>query len=52
MAAWSYISPVIESALGVKPLYAGRDAAASPAVGSLSVHKLEQFDLIQQAFSV
>jgi 2-oxoglutarate dehydrogenase E1 component len=52
MAAWSFISPIIESSLGVKPLYAGRDAAASPAVGALSVHKLEQSDLIQQAFSV
>ena len=52
MAGWSFISPMIESALGVKPLYAGRDAAASPAVGALSVHKLEQSDLIQQAFTV
>jgi 2-oxoglutarate dehydrogenase E1 component len=52
MGAWSYIAPVLESSIGIKPIYAGRDAAASPAVGALSIHKLEQSDLIQQAFSV
>lgn len=52
MGAWSFIAPLLESTLGVKPVYAGRDAAASPAVGALSVHRLEQADLIKQAFSV
>lgn len=52
MAGWTYIAPLLESALGIKPIYAGRDAAASPAVGALSIHRLEQADLIQQAFKV
>ncbi|NBX01756.1 2-oxoglutarate dehydrogenase subunit E1, partial [bacterium] len=52
MGAWTFIAPLLESTLGVKPLYAGRDAAASPAVGALSVHRLEQADLIKQAFSI
>ncbi|MFZ9202238.1 MAG: 2-oxoglutarate dehydrogenase E1 component [Opitutales bacterium] len=50
MGAWSFISPVIEEVLGVRPVYAGRDAAASPAVGSLAIHKIEQADLLEQAF--
>ena len=50
MGAWSFIAEAIESALGVRPAYAGRDAAASPAVGSLNVHRIEQADLIDQAF--
>ena len=50
MGGWSFVSELIESTLGVRPTYAGRDAAASPAVGSLSVHKIEQADVIRQAF--
>ncbi|MEI6597929.1 MAG: 2-oxoglutarate dehydrogenase E1 component, partial [bacterium] len=51
MGGWSFIAPLIESTLGIKPTYAGRDSAASPAVGALSVHKLEQADVIRQAFT-
>jgi len=50
MGGWSFISPLIEQAIGVRAVYAGRDAGASPAVGSNSVHKIEQADLIRQAF--
>ena len=50
MGGWSFIAPLIEETLKVRPLYAGRDAGASPAVGALSVHKIEQADLIRQAF--
>jgi 2-oxoglutarate dehydrogenase E1 component len=42
---------MIEDAIGIRPVYAGRDAAASPAVGSLAVHKIEQADVLRQAFS-
>ena len=52
MGGWSFVSEQIETALGIRPKYAGRDAAASPAVGSLSVHKIEQADVIRQAFAV
>ena len=51
MGAWSFVAPLIEECTGIRPLYAGRDAAASPAVGSLAVHKIEQADVIRQAFS-
>ena len=50
MGGWSFVAPLIEETLSLRPLYAGRDAAASPAVGSLSVHKIEQADVIRQAF--
>jgi 2-oxoglutarate dehydrogenase E1 component len=52
MGAWSSVSEAIEAALGIRPVYAGRDAAASPAVGSLNVHRIEQADVIDQAFRV
>ena len=50
MGGWSFIAPLIEETLELRPTFAGRDAGASPAVGSLSVHKIEQADLIRQAF--
>ena len=50
MGAWSFMAPVIEETLGIRAVYAGRDAAASPAVGSLAIHKIEQADLLEQAF--
>lgn len=52
MGAWSYVAERIETTLGVRPTYAGRDSAASPAVGSLAIHKIEQADLLRQAFAV
>ena len=52
MGAWSFIAPQLEAIFGRKPLYAGRDASASPAVGALSLHKMEQAALLQQAFTL
>ena len=52
MGGWSFISPRIMEALGQMPKYAGRSEAASPAVGSLAVHKHEQTKLVEAAFSV
>jgi 2-oxoglutarate dehydrogenase E1 component len=51
MGAWSFIAPQLEEIFGRKPVYAGRDAAASPAVGALALHKIELFSLLQDAFS-
>lgn len=51
MGAWSYIAPQLESILGVKPVYAGRDASASPAVGTMSLHKSELETFLHEAFS-
>jgi 2-oxoglutarate dehydrogenase E1 component len=50
--AWSWIAPQLEEIFVRKPLYAGRDASASPAVGSLALHKLELAALLKQAFTI
>jgi 2-oxoglutarate dehydrogenase E1 component len=52
MGAWSYIAPTLERIFGTKPVYAGRDAAASPAVGALALHKRELAKLLMEAFSL
>ena len=51
MGAWSYIAPQIEEITGHKPTYAGRDASASTAVGVLTLHKLEQQNLVKAALT-
>jgi 2-oxoglutarate dehydrogenase E1 component len=50
--AWSYIAPELEAVFGRKPLYAGRDASASPAVGSLALHRIELAALLKEAFTL
>lgn len=52
MGAWTFIAPRLEELLGRKPLYAGRPAAASPAVGAKKVHDLAQRRLVEEAFKV
>ncbi|HLP06654.1 MAG TPA: 2-oxoglutarate dehydrogenase E1 component, partial [Opitutaceae bacterium] len=52
MGAWTHLAPSLETIFGRKPLYAGRDASASPAVGALALHKIEQAALLQQAFAL
>jgi len=52
MGAWTWIDQQLEDVVGRRPLYAGRDASASPAVGSLALHKLELAALLKQAFTV
>jgi 2-oxoglutarate dehydrogenase E1 component len=49
--AWTWIAPQLEEIFGRKPHYAGRDASASPAVGSLALHKLELAALLKDAFT-
>jgi len=51
MGAWSWIAPQLEETFGRKARYAGRDASASPAVGTLAVHRLELAALLKQAFT-
>jgi 2-oxoglutarate dehydrogenase E1 component len=36
----------------LRPTYAGREEAASPATGSLSRHNKEQADLVNQALTI
>ncbi|MEY2551825.1 MAG: 2-oxoglutarate dehydrogenase component [Verrucomicrobiota bacterium] len=52
MGAWSFMEPRLWALFGRKILYAGRNASASPAVGSLAIHKREQGQLIADAFSL
>jgi 2-oxoglutarate dehydrogenase E1 component len=49
---WTYIAPQLEEIFGRKAAYAGRDASASPAVGSLALHKLELAALLKEAFTL
>jgi 2-oxoglutarate dehydrogenase E1 component len=52
MGAWSWIYAQIGDVFGKIPLYAGRGASASPAVGSLALHKQELAGLLADAFSL
>jgi len=52
MGAWSWIAPQLEDIFGRKATYAGRDASASPAVGSLAVHRLELAAFLKDAFTL
>lgn len=51
MGGWFFIAPRMMEAIGKTPRYTGRDEAASPAVGSLALHKYEQTKLVEAAFS-
>ncbi|HEY5228066.1 MAG TPA: 2-oxoglutarate dehydrogenase E1 component [Opitutaceae bacterium] len=52
MGAWSWIYSQIGDVFGKIPLYAGRDASASPAVGSLALHKMELAGVLEDAFTL
>ncbi|MGH7995489.1 MAG: 2-oxoglutarate dehydrogenase E1 component [Opitutaceae bacterium] len=52
MGAWTWIAPQLEAVFGRRPAYAGRDASASPAVGSLAIHRLELEQFLKDAFAV
>ena len=47
--AWTFIAPLIEQALGKRPIYAGRAAAAATATGLLKRHNAEQAKLVAEA---
>jgi 2-oxoglutarate dehydrogenase E1 component len=56
--AWSFIEPNIEWVLSrinakhTRPVYAGRQASASPATGLASQHKLQQQALVDAALTI
>jgi 2-oxoglutarate dehydrogenase E1 component len=52
MGAWMFIEPRLRKLFGREITYAGRNASASPAVGALALHKREQAQLIQEAFTL
>jgi 2-oxoglutarate dehydrogenase E1 component len=51
MGAWTYIAPQLEEIFGRKPVYTGRDAAASPAVGLLALHRQQLAAFLRNAFT-
>jgi 2-oxoglutarate dehydrogenase E1 component len=56
--SWDFVDPRLESLMkkvggkAVRPLYAGRPVAASPAAGSMSRHVKEQTKLVQDALDL
>ena len=52
MGAWGHISWRLEKMSGTTVRYAGRKRSASPATGSLTMHKAEQTQLVEAAFEV
>lgn len=50
MGAWFFVEPRLRE-MGYNVKYIGRDASASPATGSLEIHKREQRELVQAAFN-
>ncbi len=52
MGGWSFIAPILEQITGIKPQYAGRKPSASPAGGSLALHRIEQDALVENAFAL
>ncbi len=52
MGAWTFIAPQLEEIFGRKATYAGRDAAASPAVGLLVQHRRQLANFLHSAFTL
>jgi 2-oxoglutarate dehydrogenase E1 component len=47
--AWTFVAPLIEAALGKRPIYAGRAPAAATATGLMRRHNAEQAKLVAEA---
>ncbi|MBT6852286.1 MAG: 2-oxoglutarate dehydrogenase E1 component, partial [Opitutae bacterium] len=52
MGAWNFLSPILEKQLGVRPEYVGRTPTASPATGSLTLHRKEQAEIVANALGI
>jgi 2-oxoglutarate dehydrogenase E1 component len=52
MGAWRYIAPQLRRLTGQPVAYAGRDEAASPAVGSKNISDQELRQFLERAFSL
>ena len=50
MGGWSFVEPRLRG-MGYEVAYVGRDASASPAVGSLKIHQREQAELVEAALN-
>ncbi|MEP6920254.1 MAG: multifunctional oxoglutarate decarboxylase/oxoglutarate dehydrogenase thiamine pyrophosphate-binding subunit/dihydrolipoyllysine-residue succinyltransferase subunit [bacterium] len=53
MGGWTFVEPRLETLIPVcsRPIYVGREASASPATGSYSIHQAEQASLVQEALT-
>jgi 2-oxoglutarate dehydrogenase E1 component len=51
MGGWTFMEPRFRQLLGRPVEYVGRDASASPATGSLTVHNREQKELVEVALT-
>jgi 2-oxoglutarate dehydrogenase E1 component len=49
MGGWTFVAPRLQELMGTPFQYVGRDASASPATGSHSVHEREQAELVEAA---
>ena len=52
MGAWFFMQPRLRELLGRNISYAGRPESPSPAVGAMSIHRLQQAELVSRAFEV
>jgi 2-oxoglutarate dehydrogenase E1 component len=50
MGGWSFVEPRLRG-MNLNPNYVGRDASASPAVGSYKIHNREQAELVEAAIN-
>ncbi len=48
---WDHLRPQLRELLGKEPVYVGRKRSASTAVGSHRIHKIEQQQILDQAFA-
>ncbi len=49
MGAWRFVEPLLEAAIGKRPVYVGRKASASPATGFPAIYKREQAAVLDTA---
>lgn len=52
MGAWNFLRWDLGQIAGKEVAYAGREASSSPAVGALAIHKVQQAQLVEHAFSI
>jgi 2-oxoglutarate dehydrogenase E1 component len=52
MGGWTFVAPRLQELMGIPFQYVGRDASASPATGSHSVHEREQAELVEAAIGM
>jgi 2-oxoglutarate dehydrogenase E1 component len=52
MGAWNFLRWDLAQIAEKEVAYAGREASSSPAVGALAIHKVQQAQLVEDAFSI